>query len=56
MIKVAEYFESLEDGSIKCTLCPKMCILKDWEEGAYKVRVNYIQCHMAYLQHSLFSQ
>ncbi|MEM4140551.1 MAG: AmmeMemoRadiSam system radical SAM enzyme [Nitrososphaeria archaeon] len=41
MIKVAEFFERLGNGSIKCTLCPKMCILKDGEEGACKVRVNY---------------
>lgn len=41
MIKKAEHFESLKDGSVKCTLCPKMCMLKDSEEGACKVRVNY---------------
>jgi len=41
MLKRAEHFQTLDDGSIQCTLCPKTCKLKDGEEGACRVRVNY---------------
>ncbi|MBC7091291.1 MAG: AmmeMemoRadiSam system radical SAM enzyme [Nitrososphaeria archaeon] len=41
MIKRAENFEGLENGFVKCKLCQKMCVLKDGEEGACRVRVNY---------------
>ncbi|MCK5558076.1 MAG: twin-arginine translocation signal domain-containing protein, partial [Candidatus Hydrogenedentes bacterium] len=39
-VKEARYFEKLEGGKIKCTLCPHECEVADMERGICSVREN----------------
>ena len=39
-LKEAMWYEKLEDGKIKCNLCPNECILKPGQRGICKVREN----------------
>jgi len=39
-MKNALYYKSLENGIVKCTLCPHYCLIGDNEHGICNVRVN----------------
>ncbi len=36
----ASYYESLEDGKVKCLLCPNFCVIADGKKGTCRVRSN----------------
>ena len=36
----ASYYESREDGKVKCLLCPNFCIISDGKQGTCRVRSN----------------
>ncbi len=36
----ASYYETLDNGKIKCVLCPNFCVLSDGKTGACRVRSN----------------
>lgn len=38
--RVAQYWEKLDKGRIRCTLCPHMCSIAEGKRGACKVREN----------------
>lgn len=40
MAHEASWYQPLIDGSVQCTLCPHMCILKEEKTGICRVRVN----------------
>ncbi len=40
MTKEALFYKSLKDGSVRCLLCPKGCVIRDGERGDCKVRLN----------------
>ena len=40
MTREASWYNPLIDGSVQCTLCPHMCILKEGKTGICRVRVN----------------
>src|ERR1035437_2490045 len=39
-MKKALYYKTLEDGIVKCKLCPHNCLIEDNEHGLCNVRVN----------------
>ena len=39
--KEAEFYEQLEEGKVKCQLCPNNCLLKNKQVGLCKVRQNF---------------
>jgi len=39
-LKVARYWEPMEDGSVKCGLCPFNCIIPEGARGVCRVRAN----------------
>ena len=36
----ASYYESREDGKVKCVLCPNFCVIADGKKGTCRVRSN----------------
>jgi pyruvate formate lyase activating enzyme len=39
-MKKALYYKTLEDGIVKCTLCPHFCLIGDNEHGICNIRIN----------------
>lgn len=39
-MKVAEYYSDLENGKVKCELCPHFCVISEGKYGSCKVRKN----------------
>jgi len=39
-LREALYYEKLDDGRVRCGLCPTRCVLREGERGVCKVRVN----------------
>jgi len=39
-LKEAMYYTALEDGMVRCDLCPTECVLEEGERGMCRVRVN----------------
>lgn len=40
MLKEASYYQSLEDGKVKCWLCPNQCLIGEGKRGSCGVREN----------------
>lgn len=40
MLKEATYYEKLDNGKVKCTLCPKNCVISPSKKGVCGVRQN----------------
>ena len=39
-MKIARYYENLEDDKVRCILCPHFCLLGDGDEGICRGRIN----------------
>lgn len=40
VVKEADYYKKLDDGRVKCLLCPHLCTIREGEKGECRVREN----------------